>query len=262
MTKVMKVLGAASAVALMLPVAAFASIDQKDYGFKVNDKTSDSVQAGDDVEITSTIDVDGASQAEYVRTRFLLNGEVYVSQCDSVGTITDADERSVIKDIETPSDLPEGNYVVNRQFYGEEGFPRAAGCANGGELGSDEDWTGRLFIDDNQGNDNDNAGNDGAGGTGSGSGTSTEDPAITALKAQIAALIAQISGLTGVVAAMAPDAICNQLPTGVSFGSHGAAGLQTFLMNNGETIGYGATGYFGVQTQAALNSFKTKHKCN
>lgn len=60
------------------------------------------------------------------------------------------------------------------------------------------------------------------------------------------------------------------LSAGLGFGSGGRShpeqiamvqSLQIFLMSNGGSIGYGATGYFGPQTLGALGAVKISHHC-
>jgi len=64
-----------------------------------------------------------------------------------------------------------------------------------------------------------------------------------------------------------PTALCAplaQVSAGLTQGMRGGnvVALQTFLMQNGGSIGYGATGYFGAQTQAALFFVKGVNHCN
>lgn len=82
--------------------------------------------------------------------------------------------------------------------------------------------------------------------------TATSSAQIAALQAQIAALQAQLAALSGgatVSAAFTRD---------LTIGSTGAdvTRLQQWLISKGYSIPAGATGYFGVQTQAAVASFQ------
>lgn len=250
------------AATLLVAGVASAAVTEQNFGFKVNGNFNDSVSPGDSVEITSTWDVTSGDQIEYLRTRlYNTNGDIVANDCESVGTIMDANDREVKTHITVPNDVPEGNLTVKQLPFGDPDEGRSPGCDLNFDYGSETNHTGRFFVDDSQGNDDDNAGNSGPGGSSGNSGGSTPD-ALAALTAQVNALIGQMTGLTGVVATLMPDAICAQLPTGVSFGQHGATALQNFLMSNGQSIGWGATGYFGVQTQAALNGFKAAHKCH
>lgn len=261
MTK--KIVAVLGGVAMLLPIAASASVVHQDFGFRVNDKSTDSIDAGDNVKVSSAVDVNGGDQIEYVRDRFVnSNGDIMVNSCKSVGTIQDANDRTITVTVDTPSDLPEGTYDVRRLYFGIAGEERSAGCDLANDVGSEQTWENRLFVDDNNGdNDNDNGGNSSSGGNSGSDAQTDNEKAIADLQALIASLTAQLAGLGTVVGSLVPDAVCAQLPTGVAYGSHNATGLQTFLMANGQSIGYGATGYFGDQTQAALNGFKAAHKC-
>lgn len=49
----------------------------------------------------------------------------------------------------------------------------------------------------------------------------------------------------------------------LTFGMSDAAGLQTFLINNGEAgiLTYGTTGYYGSQTASAVSAFQSANHC-
>jgi hypothetical protein len=78
----------------------------------------------------------------------------------------------------------------------------------------------------------------------------TTDPRIAALLAQIQVLQAQIAAMKGGVTAF--------FTADLSVGSRGAdvTRLQSFLIEHGNAIPAGATGYFGEQTRMALAAFQ------
>jgi hypothetical protein len=262
MTKVMKVASVLGGIMLMLPIAASAATTQT--FLALDGQTTATIGAGDSVDGVLTFNLTGNSTVQSVKVEVPNSG--FAGACinvepnqNSTGTHTVALPISTVG-------ATEGTYDVKLTAYGIQSNQTGANNNCDGTIGvsNAHTFTNVLTLTAQQssgGNANNTGGGSSSGGTGTSVPAGTQ-AAIDALKAQIAALIAQISGLTGVVAAMAPDAICMQLPTGVAFGSHGAAGLQTFLIQNSESIGYGATGYFGVQTQAALDHFKTVHKCH
>lgn len=104
----------------------------------------------------------------------------------------------------------------------------------------------------------------------SGPNNTANSPAPSSWEASIAALTAQLTALQGlfaqlttVVASLGPKPICAGLTqyNYLSQGMSGAAGLQSFLIANGQSIPAGATGYFGNQTAGALNGFKSANHC-
>lgn len=77
------------------------------------------------------------------------------------------------------------------------------------------------------------------------------------LQAQIAALMAQISALSGSTGG-ATGGSCVSIPAPLTIGSTGAdvTALQNFLISAGQSIPAGATGYFGTQTRAAVAAWQ------
>lgn len=82
--------------------------------------------------------------------------------------------------------------------------------------------------------------------------TASEAQQIAALQAQIAALVAQIAALTGSTSTTAA------FNMDLTIGSSGpdVTRLQQWLISKGYSIPAGATGYFGIQTQAAVAAYQ------
>ncbi|HWH07008.1 MAG TPA: peptidoglycan-binding protein [Candidatus Paceibacterota bacterium] len=81
--------------------------------------------------------------------------------------------------------------------------------------------------------------------------TTTQAQQIAALQAQIAALMAQLNALSG---ATTTAAFTRDLTIGASGAD--VTRLQQWLISRGYSIPAGATGYFGVQTQAAVAAYQ------
>jgi peptidoglycan hydrolase-like protein with peptidoglycan-binding domain len=86
------------------------------------------------------------------------------------------------------------------------------------------------------------------------------------LQAQLAALIAQVTALQaqlGTSAAASPSTSM-MFSKDLMMGSTGpdVAVLQKWLMKKGFTLSAGATGYFGMQTKAALTAYQAANKLN
>lgn len=247
--------------AMLLPIAASADVNLQEFEFTVNDRFSDEIRAGEDVDVGFSFDVDDGDEVEFARIRFInSNGDIVESACRGIGRISDANDREVEVNVDTKSDLTEGVLDVQVALFGKPGVEQANNC-NLADLLDDREYSNRLFVqegtgDSNEDNDDDNSAGSGSNDDGNNSAGSTNS-AIEALKAQIAALVAQLAGLTGVVAGMAPDAICAQAPADT-------ASLQTFLVGQGlMTSAEVATGpgIYGPKTTRAHNAFKAMHKC-
>ncbi len=81
------------------------------------------------------------------------------------------------------------------------------------------------------------------------------------LQKTIADLLAQVAELEGKTADADSSASCEAIPAPLTMGSTGAnvTALQNRLIADGEAIAAGATGYFGMQTKAALASWQGKN---
>ena len=79
------------------------------------------------------------------------------------------------------------------------------------------------------------------------------------LQAQIAALMAQITALSGGTTAAPAAGACVAITAPLTMGSTGAnvTALQNALIKAGQSIPAGATGLFGAQTRAALAAYQT-----
>ncbi len=81
------------------------------------------------------------------------------------------------------------------------------------------------------------------------------------LQKTIADLLAQVAELEGKTADADSSASCEAIAAPLTMGSTGAnvTALQNRLIADGEAIAAGATGYFGMQTKAALASWQGKN---
>lgn len=257
--------GIVMGASMLLPFAASAAVTAQSFGFKVNDQFNASVNPGSTVDITSAWDVTGGDQIEYIRTRaYNTNGDIVAEGCESVGTVADANDRSLTVPLKLASDQPEGNLTIKQLAFGDPSNARSPGCDTNFDYTPETVHSGFLFVDDSQGNVNDNAGNSGSGGTGgTGGGTSFCDTGC-----QIKNLQDLIASLTSTVASLAqavlPKAACIQAPWG------NTSALQTFLMSpaggqaavfNGQGV-YSATGFYGPITTQAVANFKSANNCN
>lgn len=251
---------------MLLPVAASADVNLQEFEFTVNDRFSDEIRAGEDVDVGFSFDVDDGDEVEFARIRFInSNGEIVESACRGIGRISDADDREVEVNVDTKSDITEGTLDVQVALFGMPGLDQSNNCDLDNLL-DDREYSNRLFVqegtgDSNEDNDDDNSAGSGSNNDedGDGVGGSENDKAIAALKAQVAALIAQLAGLTGVVASMAPDAICAQAPV------NNTVALQSFLVGQGlmtQAEMNTGPGIYGPKTTRAHNAFKAMHKCN
>lgn len=257
-----KMTGLFLGAALLLPVAASADVD---LNFLVVDGgPNTTVEKGDTVKAQVTFETDGEDVESF---SWMLVGSDMPPICVNTVDATSDDGGTFVRSFDIVlGNNPEGEYDVELRSFGDNGANASQQCASGDE-NSDASFDDRITIfdeiNDNQDDDNDNnentgdnfGGNNGGNSTG-GSGSSNSQ-AITALQNQIAALIAQLAGLTGVVAGMAPDAICAQAPADTG-------SLQTFLVGqNLMTSAEVATGpgIYGPKTTRAHNAFKAMHKC-
>ncbi|MCA9362165.1 peptidoglycan-binding protein, partial [Candidatus Kaiserbacteria bacterium] len=78
------------------------------------------------------------------------------------------------------------------------------------------------------------------------------------LQAQIQSLLTQIATLQAQLLAMQSGTVCVYPQQHIAYGERSSqvAVLQQFLMSRGHVIPAGATGYFGAQTQTALQQFQ------
>jgi hypothetical protein len=161
-------------------------------------------------------------------------------------------------DIDTTG-ASEGTWDVVVRLFGDDGADASNLCENTDER-DERTFTDRITIEDNT--DDNQAPGDGdsnSGGSAGGSGN---------LNANVAALIALIEKLLagGVIGGSGSGfytpALCAEfrgLSAGQFYGSRGPAvsALQSFLIAHGQagTITYGATGYYGPQTNAAVSAY-------
>lgn len=267
MTKNLGIALAAFALFAVPMVFASADVDLQTNGFQINDRESAVINPGDDIDVEFTSDIDGDSSIEFVRVRITPDNSSnwVVNSCVELPNEIGGDQfDQVVKvNVDTPSDMSSGGYDVEVNTYGEEDGD-VFGCGGGdNNSADDEDYENRLFVtnDDNVTDDNGSGSgedNDDGVGNGNNGGTPSEnDAAISALQSQIAALVAQLAGLTGVVASMAPDAICAQKPADTM-------SLQSFFVGQGlmtQAEMNTGPGIFGPKTTRANNAFNTLHKC-
>lgn len=164
-------------------------------------------------------------------------------------------------DMTFPNTIGSHDYVV--RLYGVNGAGKDFNC-------TDSNVVSTLNLNDrivtNIGNTNS------AGNTGGGSG-SVGNSALAQLQALVASLAKQVSDLVNkptTPPAPAPSGKCATLATKMSGGMQGttASGnivLQGYLLSEGANIpalaAGAAFGYWGQQTQAAINWFKTMNQC-
>lgn len=246
---------------------AFANVDLQDSGFKVNDKTSDTIQPGDDYEVTVNADIDGAydNEVEFFRVRLYEPGESgdnWVStDCQAVGRIRALNDENIRFNTETPSDIPNGPYDIRLEAYGIDGEAQSNGCSPDNDGLAERAYTGRLFVND----DEDIVGNSGSNSGGSTGGATDQWQSI---KDALAGILAALKGQTP--ATPAPSSKCatlNQKLAGTMQNSRNSANivLQGYLLSEGASIpalAAGASfGFYGPQTSAALYAFKAQNQC-
>ena len=255
---------------------ASASVNLQDFEFTVNDKFSDEIDAGDDVDVGFSFDVNDGDEVEFARVRFInSNGDIVESTCRGIGRISDADDREVEVNVDTKSDITEGTLDVEVALFGKPGVEQANNC-NSDDLLDDETYENRLFVqegtgDSNEDNDDDNS---------SGSGSNDDDDAgansfLKGLEAQIKALVAVVAKLVTPPtppASTGNKAKCDAIAAyrGAPAGTYSAAGVQlqsALLLDNPYSIPAlkpGASipmGYRGPQTEAALAAYLAMYQC-
>lgn len=261
MTK--KIVGSAIAILALLPVAAFANVQQT--FLSVNGQPSDTFPAGDSYDGVLTFNSNGNSTVQSIRVEIPNSG--FAGECIDVTPNQDASGTHTTSFTGNTTGATEGTWDVRITRFGKLNTQTGANNNCDTTIGQN---SVQLFQDQltltapQSGGSNANStggGSSGSNSSGSTAGGSTSasstNAQIEALKVQIAALVAQLSGLTTVVAGMAPDAICSQAPSDT-------ASLQNFLVGqNLMTAAEVATGpsIYGPKTTRAHSAFKSMHKC-
>lgn len=227
--------GLVLALAFAFATPASAAVNLQDFGFKINSNTSDTIKAGDSFGITFNGDVNGGDEVEFFRVRgYNTNGDIVFNQCQPMGRVIDANDKDFKFDVDTPGDLPEGAVKIGILPFGVAGEVQSNGCDLANDIGSEKQYSGRLFVD----NDGSFGGNDNS---------SSVVGSVSWFQAQIAALMQQIADLKKEKE--------NNKPACPPVGS--TETVQTWLLNNGYAAGfhaagvYSATGYWGPITAAA-----------
>lgn len=267
-----KVIGIATAVALALPVAAFASVTfdgiapvvfdaGNGWEASVDGSAGDTFRAKAVVDVTSDDDVNSLSW-DYI-------GDFLPLECVQL----DSEQTQTISNLPVEFDMKfpanPGSYDVQFKVYGVDGAGQDFNCTDGNARDT-QNVNDQIVV--NVGNNN-NSGN-----TGGGSGNTGNVGALSQLQALVASLAAQVQALLHPVTPPA-NTVCQEyltLASGLSKGSDtrgqpvgGRVGkLQSFLMYKGYDIAWlssatnGAPyGYYGDQTNGAAIAFRGANSC-
>lgn len=219
------------------PAFAAVNIDTSNGVTLVNGKTSDSVDAGEEFDVTIQFDATSGDEVEFVRSRVRdQEGQVIYSACENVGRKTGNDVALTVE-VGTPSDTPQGNVDVLIALFGQPGVSQNDGCS-GSDLAS-------VTIEDRvRVGDNTNVGHSSSSNVGS---------SLSQWQMILEALKAIATKLDAPQAPTKPGYCAQRGNFTAWFGQSGpnVAAYQQFLISSGFSIPAGATGYFGVQTQAA-----------
>ena len=219
---------------------AFAAVDFQGAGFKVNGNTNDTIQPGDDYEVTVNLDITGDTEVEYFRVRLYEPGDSgpnswVSSDCQAVGRIRALNDENVRFNTETPSDIPNGPYDIQLEAYGIDGEAQSNGCDPVNDI-DQETYGNRLFVD----NDEDVVGDS--------NDTSDGDTVVGGIN--LTSLLASINALTKAFEAYkatqpatptTPNkpAFCASMPV---YAVYNRVAVQTWLFNNGFTGPFYAVG--------------------
>ncbi len=239
---------AAAAVLLTAGVASAATIPGV-YDAIFDGQTQVWGHGGASVDVRVRVEVPAGEWVHAIETDFIGDGQGAV--CHDVSNFAGAQNRDVDMDVNLPPNIDDYGFMVNIFTADTEAEANAhsgtTACTGDNNAGAYNEGNVAHVIP--KGTSNSSVNPDPT--------PAPVDPAIEALKKQIAELVAQLTGLTGVVASLAPDAICSQRPSDT-------ASLQLFLVGqNLMTSAEVATGpgIYGPKTTRADNAFKTMHKC-
>ena len=228
---------------VVAPAATFAAVNTTH--LTLDGKTNITVSEGDVVEAVVTYDITSNDDVESLRWEIIGSGlpstPVNIPDRINSGTFT------ATFPIDTTG-ASEGTWDVRVTLFGTNG----SGANQNGTLpGVDtQTFTNRITITDDE--------------DGVGSGNDEDNSPWATILASLQAILAKLSNPVPPPAPV--DPLCTQFnmaKAGTAFGMSGAAGLQNFLISNGYShiITYGATGYWGTQTQTAVMMFQSAHNC-
>lgn len=250
--------GVVIATAFAFPALSFADINLQSFGFKVNGLTSDSIQPGDDFEITVNADVNSGDEVEYFRIRLIdTDNNIVSTDCQSVGRVRDVNDKDIRFNTETPNDIPNGQYDVQLLPFGIPGEAQSNGCDLDNDYpGDQETYQNRLFVDNN----GDIVGNSNSSSNSNSGGSSAAAPAwLSALLTQMNAQFTQLLAAMKPVAAPAPTkpAYCASM---VQYNGMNAYAAQAWLLTTPHASGFHAagvhtpTGYWGPISSSAYSA--------
>lgn len=200
-----------------------------------------SADEGDTIEAELTYDLTAGDDAE--SASYEIVGTGLPKTCVNIADRIESGTFKAAFDIDTTGATQGSNYDVRVIVYGTNGDGANQTCEDGGD--DTMTFSDKVTINDEGDSDS------GSGNTGS--------------ESQLDKLIKLITlWLAGQQTPPVPPvpSKCSQLASA----SVTTAGLQSFLIANGETIpaiqyGGAAYGYYGSQTTAAVSSFKAKNSC-
>jgi hypothetical protein len=133
----------ASLAVIATPFVSSAAVTGQAFESKVNGKSTDSVEAGADIVVSTKWDITSPSEVEFMRTRVKTqSGTIMQSQCDEINPrLTAGLDRSVTRKVTLRSDLPAALYDIEQMPFGKDGEPAIFGCDT-----TDNDIGGSPFM--------------------------------------------------------------------------------------------------------------------
>ena len=258
-----KFIAGAVALALLAPMAAFASVNIDTLNglvFDTNNGWSPSVggSAGDTVKARVNLDVTSDSDVNAISWDFI--GDFLPRECVQFPEITQSISNVPIEfDLRLPSTL--GTHDLQIKAYGVDGPNQSFACSDS-DIVDSETFSDRVTVL----LDSTVSGSVVGGGSYSGSQGSSQ------MNAVLAALQAILVKLTNLAPTTPPstNAKCTALAeksVGTAYGVRNSANvvLQGFLLGEGQSIpalAAGASfGFYGSQTQAAVSNYKAVNGC-
>lgn len=252
-----KIVGIAGALAMLVPVAAFASGNLT--FLTLDGATNSTVSEGSSVTAKVTYDITSSTDVESFSWELVGSGlpQTCVDTPDRIadGTFTAS------FDIDTTG-ASEGTWDVRIRAYGDDGADVSNLCETTDQVDS-QSFTDRLTVTDST-SDNQSGGGNGN------TGNANQVGSIAWFQAQIAAIAAQIAALKNPPTPAPSTGACAELASamvGAQMGVYNSANIsfQGFLLFKHQQIpalAAGASfGFWGPQTQAALTAFKTQNSC-
>jgi hypothetical protein len=254
----------ASLAMIAMPFLSFASVSIEYNGMTLNGQQVATVHAGSTFNLMARATANSGDEMEYARVTVLdtQGNLVQPDQCLAITPrLVDVTNGQLnVNGVKTESDLPDGGYQVKLETFGISGVQQSNGCDDNHFVTSQQ-WSGRLFIDHTSSVSNADTV------IGNNSNTSSSGSSLfggldlTSLKSLLAMLGFTLPGTTPVPAPVpAKPTVCAGLSALVAAGrpwthSSANAALQQYLIANGyaNVITYGATSFWGGQTQAAVS---------